>query len=59
MFDVNINQLIKSPCGRTKYKKLAEKKGLFPKIRLIWFVIFATIRDWQLANPDQSADSNS
>ena len=44
--------LIKTECGRSKYEMLASKKGLFNRIRLCWFVLFATIEDWNLKTKD-------
>ena len=43
-----IFKLIKTECGRTKYEMLASKKGLFNRIRLYWFIVFAIIEDWNL-----------
>ncbi len=40
--------LIKTECGRAKYEMLASKKGMFNRIRLYWFILFATIKDWNL-----------
>tara|TARA_B100000700_G_C14777433_1_gene729658 strand:- start:700 stop:864 length:165 start_codon:yes stop_codon:yes gene_type:complete len=53
MSDFDFKRFIKSPCGRAKYKELAERKGLIPTIRKGWFVIFATIRDIRLPNDQQ------
>ncbi len=36
---------IKTSCGKTKYNNLKNKKGFFSKVRLVWFVIIAVIRD--------------
>ena len=38
--------LIKTECGRAKYEMLAAKTGIFNRIRLYWFIIFAAIEDW-------------
>ncbi len=43
---------IKTECGRAKYEMLASKKGIFNRIRLYWFIIFATIEDWNLKVED-------
>ena len=43
-----IFSLIKSKCGRAKYEMLAYKKGIFNRIRLYWFIVFAAIEDWNL-----------
>ncbi len=56
---MKIHLFIKTPCGRAKYAELASRPGLFSKIRLIWFVFFATLKDWTLENPDQKEDSDS
>ena len=47
-----IFSLIKTECGRAKYEILASKKGLFHRIRLYWFIIFAAIADWNLNADD-------
>tara|TARA_B100000579_G_C22219564_1_gene571057 strand:- start:162 stop:320 length:159 start_codon:yes stop_codon:yes gene_type:complete len=41
-----IFSLIKTECGRSKYEMLASKKGIFNRIRLYWFILFAAIEDW-------------
>ena len=46
-------QLIKTPCGRSKYYVLANKKDFIGRIRLAWFILFAAIRDWNLPSPDK------
>ena len=47
-----IYKLIKTPCGRQKYSELASRNGLFSKIRLSWFIVIASLKDWTLSNPD-------
>ena len=47
-----IFSLIKTECGRTKYAMLASKKGIFNRIRLYWFIVFATIEDWNIKTDD-------
>ena len=47
-----IFSLIKSECGRAKYEMLASKKGIFNRIRLYWFILFATIEDWNFKADD-------
>ena len=54
-----IYSLIKTECGRAKYERLAPKKGIFNRIRLYWFILFATIEDWNLKTKDQSKESES
>ena len=39
---------IKTPCGQAKYTELELNKSLFGKLRLIWFVLIASIRDWNI-----------
>ncbi len=43
---------IKTDCGRAKYEMLASKKGIFNRIRLYWFIVFAAIEDWNLTSED-------
>ena len=47
-----IFSFIKTECGRSKYEILASKKGIFNRIRLYWFILFATIEDWNLKTDD-------
>ena len=46
----NIYKFIKTPCGQMKYEKLLANKTIFGKIRLYWFIIFATLKDLNLKN---------
>ena len=39
---------IKTPCGQAKYIKLESNKTLLGKLRLIWFILIASIRDWNI-----------
>ena len=47
-----IFSLIKTECGQAKYEILASKKGIFNRIRLYWFIVFAAIEDWHLTSDD-------
>ncbi len=47
-----IESLIKTDCGRSKYSELASRTGFVAKLRLIWFIFFATIKDWKLDSKD-------
>tara|TARA_B100000214_G_scaffold366728_1_gene336042 strand:+ start:937 stop:1095 length:159 start_codon:yes stop_codon:yes gene_type:complete len=47
-----IYSLIKTECGRAKYDMLHSKKGIFNRLRLYWFIIFAAIEDWNLKTTD-------
>ena len=50
-----IHRWIKTDCGRAKYNTLAAKRGALAKLRLVWFVLIAAIRDAPLPNPDQQS----
>ncbi len=52
-----IHRWIKTECGRVKYADLAARPGVMARLRLGWFVLIATLRDWQL--PDQPGGSAS
>jgi len=39
---------IKTPCGQAKYIELEANKTLLGKFRLLWFILIASIRDWNL-----------
>ena len=45
-----IYQFIKSDCGRDKYQKLNMDKSFYGRIRILWFIIFASIRDINIKN---------
>ena len=47
-----IFSLIKTECGRAKYEMLASKQGIYNRIRLYWFIVFAAIEDWNLKTDD-------
>ena len=55
----NLHRWIKTDCGRAKLADLAARPGVLARLRLVWFVLIAAIRDWPLPNPDQSDDSSS
>ena len=52
MNEFNAYQWIKTDCGRAKYADLSTRHGLAAKLRLGWFVLIASLRDWSLPNPD-------
>ena len=39
---------IKTPCGQAKYIELETNKTLLGKVRLFWFILIASIRDWNI-----------
>ena len=47
-----IFSLIKTECGRAKYEMLSSKKGIYNRMRLYWFIVFAAIEDWNLKADD-------
>jgi len=50
----SIPATIKTACGRSKYLELAGRPGPWARLRLAWFVLIASLRDWPLpAEPDQ------
>ena len=40
-----IHSWIKTECGRAKYQELSAKPGAIAKLRLLWFVLIAALRD--------------
>lgn len=52
MNESKVYQWIKTDCGRAKYADLSARPGLASKLRLGWFVLIASLRDWSLPNPD-------
>ncbi|MCX5940000.1 MAG: hypothetical protein NTX18_03010 [Cyanobium sp. LacPavin_0818_WC50_MAG_67_9] len=49
----SVYRWIKTECGRAKYTELAPRPGLLARLRLVWFVLIAALRDWRLPAPDQ------
>jgi len=41
-------KFIKTPCGQAKYIELEANKTLLGKLRLLWFILIASIRDWNI-----------
>ena len=39
---------IKTPCGQAKYIELDSNKTLIGKLRLMSFVLIASIKDWNI-----------
>ena len=48
MDNKNLFKYIKTHCGQAKYIELQSNKSLLGKLRLFWFVIFASIIDWNI-----------
>jgi hypothetical protein len=47
-----VHRWIKTECGRIRYAELASRPGAIARLRLVWFVLIAALRDWRLpANP--------
>ena len=46
---------IRSECGRAKYLELAARPGPLARLRLVWFVAIATLRDRDLPQPQDSS----
>ena len=43
-----IFKYIKTPCGQAKYIELEANKTLLGKFRLLFFILIASIRDWNI-----------
>lgn len=46
--DQGIERWIKTDCGRAKYAhlaQLAQRRGILARLRLVWFVAIAVLRD--------------
>jgi len=37
-----------TPCGQAKYIELEDYKTTLGKVRLFWFILIASIRDWNI-----------
>ena len=49
---------IKTTCGRQKYLELSQREGILSRIRLIWFVSFAILRDLSISDKDNQFDDS-
>lgn len=47
-----IYRWIKTECGRAKYDELAARPGGLARLRLIWFVLIASLRDSRVRAPE-------
>ena len=54
-----LHRWIKTDCGRAKLAELQQRTGPIDRVRLGWFILIAAVRDWRLADPDQSDVSTS
>ena len=54
-----LHRWIKTDCGRAKLAELQQRNGSVNSVRLTWFILIASLRDWRLPNPDQSDVSTS
>ena len=43
-----LHRWIKTDCGRAKLLELQQRQGPWAKPRLVWFILIAAIRDWQV-----------
>ena len=48
MIKKKVFKFIKTPCGQEKYIELEANKTLLGKFRLLWFILIASIRDWNI-----------
>ena len=48
MTSKKVFDFIKTPCGQAKYIELEANKTLQGKLRLLWFIFIASIRDWNI-----------
>ena len=44
----SIHRWIKTECGRAKYAQLAARRDPVNRLRLAWYVLIASLRDWRL-----------
>ncbi len=48
MTQKKIYNFIKTDCGQAKYEELSLDKTLYGKVRLYWFIFFATLKDFNV-----------
>ena len=49
-----IHSWIKTDCGRAKYAELATREGIAAKLRLVWFVVIASLRDLPIKTEEKA-----
>ena len=54
-----LHRWIKTDCGRAKLADLQQRTGPIARMRLVFYIMIAALRDWRLADPDQSDVSTS
>ena len=54
-----LHRWIKTDCGRAKLADLQQRRDPIARVRLVWFILIAALRDWRLPNPNQSDVSTS
>ena len=57
LFDAK--RFVKTSCGRAKLSELSQRKSFSGRIRLYWFILIATIRDWNLPVENYNKESDS
>jgi len=50
MKKLSVENFVKTSCGIDQFNSLKKNKSIFGKIRLSWFLFFATIRDLFISN---------
>ncbi len=45
VMDTSFHTLVKTECGRSQLAELQAKSGPFARLRLVWFLAIATVRD--------------
>ena len=45
MKKLSVEDFVKTSCGIDQYNSLKKNKSIYGKMRLSWFLLFATIRD--------------
>ena len=56
---MELHRWIKTDCGRAKLAELQQRTGPANRVRLAWFILIASLRDWRLPESDQSDVSTS
>ena len=54
-----LHRWIKTDCGRAKLAELQQRTCPIARVRLAWFILIASLRDWRLPKSDQSDVSTS
>ena len=59
MKKLSVDNFVKTSCGIDQYNSLKKNKSIFGKLRLSWFLFFATFRDLFVSKKNTGQDNGA